>query len=402
MSNLASPRSNIWPALLPILLFVLLISAANARAPSDATTKTKASRTLPLTAFYETPTPLPPGKPGELIRSEPFYQYQLPPEISTVRILYHSRSGRGEDVAVSGLVLFPNKVPPAGGWPIIAWAHAYSGSGRECAPSLMKNVFDGPFLSMYVALGYAVVASDYAGLGTSVPSAPLDIRSTAADVAASVVAAYAAVPPLGRQWLAMGTLQGALTAAAVGELENDSRDPNYLGAMAISGVADPTDIYSRLAAGRAEELLLGLTHSIEGVYPQLSLSHVLTPQGVAVYQSRGPGCPGTGRSLKISADPLVEPGWVSDPVVREFLERNTLGSKPAFGPVLVIASDDDTLTPVAMTAKSVSRMCRQKDRIQFNRYSGLDAGGELGATIRDQMTWIEERLAGRAAPTNCP
>ena len=67
---------------------------------------------LPLTDFYATPDPLPAGKPGELIRSEPFYEYRLFYDISAVRILYHSRSPGGQDVAVSGVVLLPRKPLP--------------------------------------------------------------------------------------------------------------------------------------------------------------------------------------------------------------------------------------------------------------------------------------------------
>ncbi len=112
-----------------------------------------AAPALPLTDFYATPEPLPPGKPGELIRSEPSYDYRLFYEISAVRILYHSRSANGQDVAVSGVVLLPDKPPPPGGWPIIAWAHEFTGSARQCAPSLITNLNDGPLLSMYVGLG---------------------------------------------------------------------------------------------------------------------------------------------------------------------------------------------------------------------------------------------------------
>src|ERR1035437_6527241 len=81
-------------------------------------------RALPITKFYDTPHPLPAGKPGELIRSESFEEYELPLSVSAVRILYHSRSAAGEDVATSGVVLIPyGKNPPPGGWPVIAWAH---------------------------------------------------------------------------------------------------------------------------------------------------------------------------------------------------------------------------------------------------------------------------------------
>jgi hypothetical protein len=146
-------------------------------------------RTLPLTKFYDLPKPLPPGKPGELIRSEEFDEYHLSYEVTAVRILYHSRSPRGEDVAVSGVVLLPQGALPAAGWPIIAWAHDFTGAARQCAPSLLKNLNQGPLLSMYASLGYAVVASDYAGLGADSPFAALDARSHAMDVIYGVTAA---------------------------------------------------------------------------------------------------------------------------------------------------------------------------------------------------------------------
>src|ERR1700676_3702268 len=87
-------------------------------AQAQTTTPAKGFRpppTLPLTIFYHTPRPLPPGKPGELIRSEPIDQYNLPYELSALRILYRSRTANGKDVAVSTVVLIPDGKPPAGG-----------------------------------------------------------------------------------------------------------------------------------------------------------------------------------------------------------------------------------------------------------------------------------------------
>ena len=48
-------------------------------------------------------------------------------------------------MAVSAVVLIPDGKPPAGGWPVIAWAHEFSGAARQCAPSLMKNLAWGRF-----------------------------------------------------------------------------------------------------------------------------------------------------------------------------------------------------------------------------------------------------------------
>ena len=235
---------------------------------------------LPLTGFYHTRNPLPAAEPGELIRSEAFDDYALAPEVSAVRILYYSRSAMGEDVAVSGVVLIPDTRPPAGGWPVIAWAHGFSGAARQCAPSLMRGLYCGPFLSMYVNLGYAVVATDYAGLGTDFRNGTLmDMRSNAMDVVYSIPAARAAVPQLGARWVAMGESQGGLAVVGVAELEGEIHDANYLGSVAISGIADVKDVYEHLAGGSSGSLPALLAYSIKTVYPQFEVGDVLDAEG---------------------------------------------------------------------------------------------------------------------------
>ncbi len=213
----SAARMRISLAFLRVLSAAVLFAGTTVLAQSQVPGPAKhwhTPRTLPRTKFYDTPTPLRAGKPGELIRSEPFDDYDLPYQISAVRILYHSRSPRGEDVAVSGVVLVPAGTPPARGWPVIAWAHDFIGSAGQCAPSLRRNLKDGLLLSMYVGAGYAVVASDYAGLGTSLPSAALDMRSNALDVIYSIPAARAALPQLGTKWVAAGYSQGGLVVVA--------------------------------------------------------------------------------------------------------------------------------------------------------------------------------------------
>ena len=66
-----------------------------------------------------------------MIRTEPARQYSLPFELSAWRILYHSRTAKGEDVAVSAVVIVPDGKAPTGGWPVITWAHDFRGAGRQ-------------------------------------------------------------------------------------------------------------------------------------------------------------------------------------------------------------------------------------------------------------------------------
>lgn len=357
---------------------------------------------MPITKFYDVPDPLPADKPGTLIRSQEFSQYQIPFSMTAIRILYHSRSASGEDVAASGVVLYPyGKKPPAGGWPVIAWAHGFSGVARSCAPSLMRNIGHGPFLSMYVNLGYAVVATDYTGLGTRFRNAFLDGSSNAADVINSIPAARAAVSEMGSRWVVMGEAEGGLAALAVAEKENEIRDPNYLGTVAISDVASVKEIFDQSGAGSSSLMLASLAYGIKTVYTHFQASDILTEKGLALYQDIGSTCAENKTAAELLPSQTVKPDWENNPIVRQYFERNNPGKTPAFGPILVISRDGRAAIVITATAPAISRMCKQGDRVHWQRYPDLDPGGVMGDTVRDQIGWIEGRFAGRPAATNC-
>jgi pimeloyl-ACP methyl ester carboxylesterase len=397
-------RMRIFSQVLKVLWAAALFSGATAFAQSQGPAQAKPShapRTLPLTKFYDTPNPLPVGKPGELIRSEPFGEYELPYEISAVRILYHSRSPSGKDVAVSGVVLVPDGAPSTGGWPVIAWAHDFIGSARQCAPSLRRNLNEGPLLSMYVGLGYAVVASDYAGLGTSFPNAALDMRSNALDVIYSIPAARVALPQLGTKWVAAGYSQGGLAAVGVAEAGSEVGDPNYLGAIAISGVAEAQEIFERLAQGPAHRMLVFLAQGIKTVFPEFRVEEMLTEKAIPLYQHISHACEAS-LGPELAADEMLKPGWENNRYVKEFFNRNTPGRKPVHGPLLLISGEADPEVPSALTATVAARLCKQKVRVLFVKYPGLDASAVLKESVSEQISWIRARFAGLSAPSNCP
>jgi pimeloyl-ACP methyl ester carboxylesterase len=361
----------------------------------------QALRLLPLTKFYDTPDPLPAGKPGELIRSEPFYDYRLSYEVSAFRILYHSRSSNASDVAVSGVVLLPNGTPPEGGWPIIAWAHDFTGAARPCAPSLLKNLNEGPLLSMYAGLGYAVVASDYAGLGTSFPHAVLDIRSNALDVINSISAARAALPQLASRWVVSGFAQGSLVAIAVAEAESEIADPDYLGAIGISGIGQPQEVFEHLAHSPSYFMLVFLAKGIKTVFPKFRIEDVLTDKAIRLYDYVSHSCDVASGPVPAASE-MLKSGWQDNPYVKEFFARNTLGQKPAYGPLLLISGDSDADVPATLTANSVARLRRQSDRVLLVKYKGLGASAILGDSVSEQISWIRARFAGLPAPANPP
>ena len=136
--------------------------------------------------FYTPPDPLPPGQPGDLIRTEPSRLVlepsgQLGAIIATgTRIMYRSTDARGNPIAVTGTYFEPdNPWPGNGPRPLISYAPGTQGQGNQCAPSRMFNQgihysggwdimfnYEELFVATMVARGFAIVMTDYEGLGT--------------------------------------------------------------------------------------------------------------------------------------------------------------------------------------------------------------------------------------------
>jgi hypothetical protein len=384
----------------PVLLLLALLSLGQETRQSQSPTPLRRSdilRKFSLTKFYDTPVPLPPGKPGELIRSEAFDRYVVSSGVEAVRILYYSRSHRGDLVASSGVVLYPDSKPPNGGWPVLAWAHELNGVARTCAPSLSRNLLHGPFLSMYVNLGYVVVATDYTGLGTNSRNAFADVRSNAQDVIYSVQAARNAVPGLGSRWVAMGMDEGAMAVVGASELQHQSPDSRYLGGIAISRLTDLEDMATP-GANQPHQLPLLLAYGVKTIFPEFEPKTILTDRALPLYDQLEGEC-GIGEAEKVQASDLLKPHWLENKFVRDFFAQNRLGMQPGQGPLFVIASESDPA--FGATSKVVTRLCGQLDQVLFNRYGEYNPGAVIGDSTRDQISWIQDRFAGRRAPSNC-
>ncbi len=92
-------------------------SAASSGAYPAGVTVVSASATAHgPSSFYRPPDPLSPAPPGTLIRSEIVTGAGGIPAGATLwRILYHSRTINGEDLAVSGYVAVPAAAPLVAG-----------------------------------------------------------------------------------------------------------------------------------------------------------------------------------------------------------------------------------------------------------------------------------------------
>ncbi len=182
---------------------LLALAAASALLAACATAPTK--NVLPtgttagdrvLSPFYAWTGGLP-ARAGVMLRTEPM---ALQPEITAgtlQRILYTSTDARWNSgvVPVSGTLYLPKGQPPRGGWPLVAWAHGTLGIADPCAPSwTLHRPRDGAYLNRWLEQGFAVVATDYQGLGGPGPHTYLFWEAEGRSVLDSARAALAANP----------------------------------------------------------------------------------------------------------------------------------------------------------------------------------------------------------------
>src|SRR5947209_4137987 len=172
-------------------------------------------------AFYRPPAPLPAGPHGAAIWAR---RVTGGPALSAAArnelVLYRSVGATGRAVVVSGTVAVPKGRPPKGGWPVVTWGHGTTGIADACAPSRdsASNPAHGliayinPLLNSFLKRGYAVVRTDYEGLGTPGDHPFLVGRSEGRDMLDIVRAARRLEPSLGRRVVVAGHSQGGQAA----------------------------------------------------------------------------------------------------------------------------------------------------------------------------------------------
>jgi pimeloyl-ACP methyl ester carboxylesterase len=360
---------------------------------------------LPRLRFYDTPNPLPKGKPGDWLGSEQFAGYAFPftPElpsrevgIKTVRFLYRSKSALERDVPASGVILIPYGKPPKDGWPVVVWAHGTSGVARRCAPSLMKDLaYSWEGLLQWALLGYAVVAPDYAGLGTNTPHEYLAAPAQAHDIIYALPAAHKAVPDLGKRWVAIGHSQGAGAVLCVAEMQNTIKDGNYLGCIALAPVGDLVPVFRQINNTAARGYVAFLAYGIKSVYPDFDPGEFLTHdalQQLPVVEQGGWFVTLATFSEKVPPSKMLKPGWDKNKQFLDFCKLSFRGDKPTSGPILLLQGEKDEAIPTSATDALHERLKKQNPDVTYKTYPDLDHDPLVFGSFRDQVRWVQERF----------
>jgi hypothetical protein len=329
-----------FPAVLPAQQ--VLAGGANLFAPSPHVGRElDAARALPVTSFYATEGLKANADPGTFVRSEPATEYALPPGVTAVRILYHTRTAGNVDAVASAVVLVPyGQAPPGGGWPLLAWSHGTSGVARECAPSRMTSVF-----------------YNWESLGVA------QLEGTIQDP----------------DFLGSAALAGA------------------------SDLEDGLDSVLRAKIPVLNGLVAFWVYGVKTVYPELDLKDLLTSRALAIYNaSVEDGCSAASGGFCASLHRRNFPSRVEEEQMHPGVpQAASTGQRSDLWALLLVGGGDDILFGESASRKVLHRLCTAGARVQRNVYPGLGDDPVVYGFLRDQLDWIAARFAGEPPPSNC-
>jgi len=362
-------------------------------------------------AFYAPPSPLPAGMAGQVIWARLLTgAAALADAGENLLVLYHSQTLAGQDTAVSGTVSIPRGQPPPGGWPVLSWAHGTTGVADICAPSrdapghpchVYTQLADA-MLDLWVKRGWAVVKTDYEGLGTPGPHPYLAGASAARGTIDIVTAARHLHPGIGRRWAVMGHNQGGHAALFTASLAPArAPDLDLTGAVAIAPASGTHDIIARLQNCRAPAAGLGfLALTLIGAAAAdraLRLDQMLTrralrllaiAQTVGIDDLLGPGL----WPSSVPAD-LFRPGADLGPLLA-VLAANDPAALRLRTPALIVQGSNDPITDPGRTDRITRSLSANGAALDYHMYPGTGHFDVIAAAHTQNAQWIDARLAG--------
>jgi acetyl esterase/lipase len=362
-------------------------------------------------SFYDPPALRgPDARPGTLLRAEPMAG--APSGATAMRILYTSVGERGEPIAVSGFVVVPAGPAPAGGRAVVAWAHPTTGVVPRCAPSLALQVFRSvQGLRDMLARGEVVVATDYAGLGTTGPHPYLVGRSEARAVLDAVRAARA-LPgaEAGTRFAVWGHSQGGQAALFTGLIARDYAPELEL--VGVAAAAPATDLRTLLRddldTDGGRNVTAMTLWSWTRVYG-LPIDTLVLPKAMPAVDALANECIESvlDMVMRMVSQRGLRDGFLAVPDVTriepwtQLLQDNSPGALPRDVPLLLVQGSADTLVRPAVTRAYAARQCVAGGRVRLLMLPDVNHGfaGRDGAAAA--VAWMADRLDGKPAPDEC-
>lgn len=396
-----------------LLAIAILAGCASHAVPSGSLPTGTAAGDQPLSPFYDWRDPLP-AREGAMLRQEPM---PAQPEITAAgamqRILYTSNDARWKSglLPVSGTLYLPEGAPPPGGWPLLAWAHGTLGVADSCAPSwTLHRPRDAHYMNRWLEQGFAVVASDYQGLGGPGPHPYLVWEAEGRSVLDSVRAALAAYPgQLANDIVITGQSQGSGAALGAGQIAAAYAPELRLRAIIATGVGatfpDGPIKLGQEASGRNWPPRFNMLRLVGGSLPDdgPTAERLVTDKGRQVLAMARTTCVDQLRDFerKESIDKDNAFTLTPDALMQAMLPVTDM--KAIRFPVLLFLGTglaDRTISPHRQFA-AAHALCDAGNPLVWKSYAGITHNGVVNAAFEDQLQFVRELGRGVRPAGNC-
>ncbi|MFA7762401.1 lipase family protein [Streptomyces sp. NPDC048723] len=350
--------------------------------------------------------------PGDVVSSAPSAFHPLPGQPTGTKawkIHYRSTTADGSPNIVSGTVIVPQD-GRTGPRPLITYAVGTVGMGDACAPSNNLphgTAMEANLIQQLTLRGWAVVVTDYEGLGTPGvhtytvgPSAGHAVLDAARAAQRLPGAGLSASGPVG----IMGYSQGGQASSWAAELQGSYAPELQVKGTATGGV--PGDLL-RVAefnnGSYGSGLIFMAAAGQDAAFPELDLDSYLNPAGKALVAGMKENCVAidsiAGSFKRISdlttRDPLAQPDW------QAALNRSRLGGSAPAAPVYQYHALADELIPYGVGRRLRSDWCARGANVEFDT---VWVGEHVSGVITHSLAagnWLADRFAGRPTHANC-
>ncbi|MEV6954241.1 lipase family protein [Streptomyces sp. NPDC051183] len=352
------------------------------------------------------------ARPGDLVASAPSSFHPRPGQPTNTKawkIQYRSTTADGAPDVVSGTVIVPQD-GRSGPRPLVSYAVGTVGLDDSCAPSdhLPKGTSaEGNLIHQLTQRGWAVVVTDYEGLGTPGPHTysvgPSEGHAVLDAARAAQQLPEAGLPASGPVGI-MGYSQGGQASSWAAELKGSYAPELQVKGAAAGGV--PADLlkvmdFNNGSVGSGLVFMAAAGH--DAAFPELKLDSYLNPVGRALVAGLRNHCAAIdtiGGSFKrisdmTTKDPLAQPDWQAR------MNQSKLGRTAPATPVYQYHAVSDEFIPYAVAQQLRADWCAKGADVHWHALPGRGhiTGGISGAGAASN--WLADRFAGRPTDSNC-
>jgi len=357
----------------------------------------------------------PPDEPGKLLRQEPLDQKQtLEHAADNLRLLYSSTNGLTGTgtVIASGVLFLPRGDAPTGGWPLMAWTHGTVGVADVCAPSWNgRQAQDEEYLNRYLSRGYAVVASDYQGLGTRGTHPYLATKAAAYSNLDIIRVVQRGGFPVSDRIVLFGQSQGAAAAiATAGYATNYAPELEIVGVVATGApyvTPAALDTLDRLRKPEEPDPMLGYSFLAltlaQQLDPSFRMRDYITDHAWPIAARVNDTCYAEIKQM-VTEKKLSRANSFALPPRDGLRQAFAAMGYPDLNlsvPVFFGTGGQDRDTPPRMQASLVMALCNAGTTVHSKLYPELDHRGVVLPSAADSTLFVETVFKGEAIPGNC-